>query len=175
MFMDSVGHRQKSRPAFRLFWRIAWIIQAALWLFLIFLIADYRLYEIPATKNYYAAGLEQGFDSLAGIIAAADISWEEARRVRGSDIPKRLNRLQGDSAFNVWLELDEMPSWNSGWGCLKFDRQGRLLWVRRYFISNPPLLAAGYAGGADFSVLRPRLDLRLSREGTGTGQSGGRR
>ncbi|MDR2050206.1 MAG: hypothetical protein LBQ63_00305 [Deltaproteobacteria bacterium] len=179
MFIDSAGRRQKSRPASRLFWRTAWIIQAALWLFLIFLVADYRLYEIPATRNYYAAGLEQGFDSLAGIIAAMDVYWEETRRIRGSDIPERLHRLQGDSAFNVWLELDEMPSWNSGLGCLKFDRQGRLLWVRRYFISKPPLLASRQSGGAEFSVLKPRLDLRPSpapaRINAETNGDGGRR
>ncbi|MCL1915937.1 MAG: hypothetical protein FWG17_04440 [Desulfovibrionaceae bacterium] len=136
----------------RWFWTIAWLFQAALWAFTLFLIADYWLYELPATKNYYTAGLEQGFDGLAGIVAALDPGWEETRSLRGLSVPHRLNRLQGDTIFNVWLERDEMPGWHVGLGQLRFDGEGRLLWVR--------CLQAGEDLGEGFMVIRPRAEVK---------------
>lgn len=148
----------------RLLWRVAWLAQAALWLLLLGVAGARWLYEEPAVRAYYAAGLAQGFDSLAGITAALDPSWEEARAVRGRVGLGRLNRLSGDTLFSVWLDLDEMPGWNSGQASLRFDRPGRLLWVRRYFTASPPDLAVRYPGEAEFPVLRP---LPAFREGRG--------
>jgi len=163
MFVRKESDKGRFRPASRVFWAVAWLAQAALWVFTLFLIADYWLYELPATKNYYAAGLEQGFDGLAGIVAALDPTWEEARQVKGYRIPSRLNRLQAQAVFHVWLEQDELPAWNAGLAGLKFDQQGKLLWVRRYYTAEPPV----YAGFGDksFSVVKPRLDLRQGPQG----------
>ncbi|MCL1889668.1 MAG: hypothetical protein FWF99_04105 [Desulfovibrionaceae bacterium] len=136
----------------RWLWTVAWLFQAALWAFTLFLIADYWLYELPSTKNYYAAGLEQGFDGLAGIIAVMAPGWEETRSLRGLNVPNRLNRLQGDTVFNVWLERDEMPGWHAGLGQLRFDGEGRLLWVRR--------LQGGEDLGEGLMVVRPRTEVK---------------
>lgn len=153
----------------RVLWTGAWLIQAALWLFMVFLIADYWLDEVPATKNYYDAGIEQGFDSLAGIIASLDPAWDDVRSIKSYDIPNRLNRLQGDTIFKVWTELDEMPTWNSGLGGLSFNQQGRLVWVRRYFVATPPVFAASRTGETSFSVIKPKVELR----GSAPRQNGG--
>lgn len=159
--------QQKKHWASRLFWTLAWLVQGVLWLFLLFLVANYWLDEVPATKNYYAAGLEQGFDSLAGIVAAMDPDWTEVSRIKGYSSPMRWNRLQGETIFKVWTEQDELPGWNSGLASLRFDNKGRLVWARRYFVSAPPVYATNRAGDASFPVIKPRTDLRQAGAGGG--------
>ena len=145
---------------FRLLHLVAWSFLGGLWIFILFLMGNHWLAEVPATKRLYEAGLEQGFDALAGIVAAADPTWEKVRSISGRPIGGRLNRLQGDTMFNVWLDQDEVPAWHSGLASLRFDGQGRLVWARRYFSSEPPVLAANPNSGETFPVIKPRLDLR---------------
>ncbi|MDR2502848.1 MAG: hypothetical protein LBD82_00435 [Deltaproteobacteria bacterium] len=165
MFIGGDEKTKRRRFFSKLFWRLAWAVQALLWLALLLLGADYWLYELPASRAYYAAGLEQGFDSLAGIIAAADPSWETTRAVRGRHISQRLSRLQGEAVFSVWLDLDEMPGWHSGLAGLKFDRQGRLVWVSRYYAADPPDMVLSRQGGEAIPVIRPRPELRREKTG----------
>lgn len=138
----------------------AWSILGGLWIFILFIMGNHWLVEVPSTRNLYEAGLEQGFDALAGIISAADPTWDNVRAVSGRPIGRRLNRLQGDTMFDVWLDQDETPGWNSGLASLRFDGNGRLVWARRYFNSEPPVLASKPGIGDTFPVVKPRLDLR---------------
>lgn len=149
-----------ANPVLRVFRFVAWGLLGLLWIFILFLMGNYWLVEVPATRNFYEAGLEQGFDALAGIVAAADPDWESVRGIAGRPIGRRFNRLQGDTMFNVWLDHDEVPGWNSGLGSLRFDSEGRLFWVRRYFSAEPPVTAANPNTGDIFPVVKPRLDLR---------------
>lgn len=139
---------------------VAWGILGGLWIFIIFLMGNHWLVEVPSTRRLYEAGLEQGFDSLAGIVSAIDPSWEKVRSITGRPIGKRLNNLQGDTMFNVWLDQDDAPGWNSGLASLRFDKNGQLVWARRYFNAEPPVFAANPNSGETFPVVKPRLDLR---------------
>lgn len=161
MFLKKPKSNETPRnPALRLLRLSAWAILGGIWAFIIFLMVNHWAVEVPATRNLYEAGLEQGFDSLAGIVAAIDPSWQKVRGVTGRPIGSRLNRLQGDTMFNVWLDQDEVPGWNSGLASLRFDKQGRLEWVRRYYLPENPTVAANPHSGETFPVIRPRLDLR---------------
>lgn len=144
----------------RLFRLAAWGLLGALWLFILFLMGCHWFVVVPATRDFYEAGLEQGFDALAGIVAAADPQWENVRSITGRPVGGRLNRLQGDTMFNVWLDHDEVPGWHSGLAALRFDKDGRLVWARRYFRSEPPVMAANPNTGETFPVVKPRPDLR---------------
>lgn len=116
----------------RVLWGLAWFIQLGLWLLLAFSVLQYWLDTVPLTRSLYAAGLEKGFDGLAGIIASANPSLSQAQVVQGHGSGGRLNRLQGDTSFSVWLDKDNKPSWHSGIAALTFNPSGQLLWVRRY-------------------------------------------
>lgn len=140
--MSGVYERKGGSRFLTFLWVAAWIVQAALWGFLLFVATSFWFYQVPATDDYYAAGLETGFDGLAAIVASAEPDWEEMRAIKGQSPGKDLSRLQGDATFKTWLEQDEEPSWNSGLAKLKFDRNGHLLWVRRY---PPQGLAADMA------------------------------
>lgn len=148
----------------RLFRVMAWGVLGALWAFILFLMGHHWLVEVPATRALYEAGLEQGFDALAGIVAASDPSWNEVRAISGRPAGGRINKLQGDTVFNVWMERDEVPGWNSGLASLRFDKNGRLEWARRYFASEPPVIAANPNTGDTFPVIKPSFDLRRSTQ-----------
>lgn len=158
------GSEAPANHALRVLGLLAWGVLGLLWVFIIFLMGSYWLVEVPATRSLYEAGLEQGFDALAGIVAASDPRWENVRVIAGRHIGSRLNRLQGDTMFNVWLDQDEVSGWNSGLASLRFDTQGRLIWARRYFRSEPPVMAANPNTGETFPVVKPRLDLRREAE-----------
>lgn len=160
----SNSNEQSGNPALRLLNLLAWGILAALWAFIIFLMGNYWLEEVPTTRNMYAAGLEQGFDALSGIVASCDPTWQHVEQIAGRPIGGRLNRLQGDTMFNVWKELDGDPGWHSGLASLRFDQQGRLLWARRYFTATPPVNSINQNTGESFPVVTPRPDLRRQHE-----------
>lgn len=161
MFRSKSNNNETPRnPGMRVLRVVAWGALALLWIFIIFLMGNYWLEEVPATRRMYDAGLEQGFDALAGIVAASDPTWQQVRNITGRPIGGRLNRLQGDTMFNVWHELDGDPAWNSGLASIRFDQQGRLLWVRRYFTATPPVDAVNQNTGEVFPVIKPRVDLR---------------
>lgn len=161
MFLKKTGNKEKTPSSgLRLLRLTAWGILAGLWIFILVMIANYWFVEVPRTKALYEAGLEQGFDALAGIVAASDPTWQNTRSVAGRPVGHRLNRLHGDTMFDVWLEMDEAPGWNSGLASLRFDGQGRLVWARRYFESVPPVAAVNPNTGGSFPVIKPRLDLR---------------
>lgn len=167
MFVKKTGSKDKSSSSgLRLFRIVAWSILACLWIFILAMIGHYWFIEVPRTKALYEAGLEQGFDALAGIVAASDPTWQHAQSVAGRPVGQRLNRLHGDTMFNVWLERDEAPGWHSGLASLRFDSQGRLVWVRRYFEANPPVVALTPNTGQTFPIIKPRLDLRKTAEDT---------
>lgn len=156
----SNANEAPTNPVLLVFYFLAWGILGLFWVFIIFLLGSHWLVEVPATRDLYEAGLEQGFDALAGIVAASDPRWEDVRNIAGRPIGRRLDRLQGDTMFNVWLDQDEVPGWHSGLASLRFDAQGRLVWARRYFASDPPVIAANPGSGETFPVIKPRLDLR---------------
>ena len=160
----SNGNEQTSNPGVRLLKLLAWGALAALWAFILFLMGNYWLEEVPSTRNMYAAGLEQGFDALAGVVASCDPTWQQVEGIAGRPIGGRLNRLQGDTMFNVWKELDSEPGWHSGLAFLRFDQRGRLFWARRYFTPTPPVNAINQNTGESFPVIKPRLDLRRQSE-----------
>lgn len=138
----------------------AWGLLGGVWAFILFLMGNHWLVEVPATRDMYAAGLEQGFDALAGIVAAADPTWNRVHVITGRPVGGRLNRLHGDTMFGVWLDQDEVPGWNSGLASLRFDKSGRLEWARRYYLPEFPVVAANPNTGETFPVIKPRLDLR---------------
>lgn len=160
------SNEKPQNPGLRLLRWTAWAVLGGIWAFIVFLMGNHWLVDVPATRDLYSAGLEQGFDSLAGVVAAIDPSWQSVRAVTGRPIGGRLNRLQGDTMFNVWLDQDDVPGWNSGLASLRFDKQGRLEWARRYYLPENPVVAANPNTGETFPVVRPRLDLR----GPGGGQ-----
>ncbi|MDR2825991.1 MAG: hypothetical protein LBV76_04265 [Deltaproteobacteria bacterium] len=130
MFLKKKG---ESRNVFAcLVWRIIWLVQLALWVFLIFFILHYWVVEVPSIRHYHASGLTQGFDALAGIAASSEPDWDDLGKVSGHAGGNRYTRLQGDSTFTVWYERDELPTWNAGLAKLCYDQTGKLLWVRRY-------------------------------------------
>lgn len=145
---------------FKIFRLAAWGILGGLWVFILFLMGNHWMVEVPETRALYEAGVEQGFDALAGIVASSDPVWADVRNIEGRGVGTRLNRLHGDTMFNVWLDQDEMPGWNSGLASLRFDKQGQLLWARRYFRAEPPSLAINPNTGDSFPVIKPRVDLR---------------
>ncbi|MDR1242376.1 MAG: hypothetical protein LBM00_06310 [Deltaproteobacteria bacterium] len=147
-------------------WRIIWLIQGGLWMCLLLFILHYRIVEVPAMRRYLDSGLRQGFDALAGVLASRDPAWDEVNSVAGHAGGGRYTRLQGDSTFTVWKELDELPTWNAGLAKLCYDQSGKLLWVRRYVAEEEPaqvpsgvLKATEYAenksSGEIFPVIRP--------------------
>jgi len=121
---------------------------------LLFIIAVYWFEEIPAVNDCYNAGLLQGFDGLAGVVASINPSWDEVKHIKGYSGGKRYSFLQGEAVFNVWLDMDIPPSWNSGLASLKFDHAGKLSWVRRYAApERMPAYAADAKTGESFPVV----------------------
>jgi hypothetical protein len=171
----------------RLLWRAAWLLQFLFWGFLIFFLFYHWFVETPTMQGYYDAGLERGFDGLAGVAASLDPTFEELKTVKGRGNANRFTRLTGECFFAVWHELDEMPSWNAGLAKLRFDQDGRLLWVRRYFIAEQnPEFADENTSGARFSIVpswSAREGVRAEKpglianpaHGPATGNSGGGR
>lgn len=149
--------KKDGSPA-RLLWRSAWLLQFLLWGFLIFFLIYHWFVETPTMQGYYDAGVERGFDGLAGVVASLDPTFEEIRPVKGRSNANRFTRLTGESFFAVWHEQDELPSWNAGLARLRFDQEGRLLWVRRYFSPEQnqefsPELHEDKTSGARFPIV----------------------
>jgi hypothetical protein len=169
------GNKDANRSFFAcMAWRIIWLIQGSLWVCLLLFILHYRLVEVPAMRRYLASGLRQGFDALAGVLASREPAWNEVNSVSGHAGGGRYTRLQGDSTFTVWKELDELPTWNAGLAKLCYNRSGKLLWVRRYVTEeeyaqgisgalNTTEYAENKSSGEIFPVIRPR-----ALEGKGT-------
>ena len=157
LFMPRIGSNNDNRnPGFfgRLFWACAWIAQICLWVFLLFIVAIYCFEEIPSVNGCYTAGLPQGFDGLAGVVASINPSWDEVKTIKGHAGGTRYSFLQGETVFNVWLDMDIPPSWNSGLASLKFDQDGKLYWVRRYAApERMPAYAADAKTGESFPVV----------------------
>lgn len=116
----------------RILWRGAWILQGLAWGFLLLFVLHYWIIEVPAVRGYHEAGLADGFDGLAGIVASIDPQLGDLDNIKGRPGGNRFTRLQGDVIFTVWREQDELPTWNAGLARLCFDQSGRLLWARRY-------------------------------------------
>jgi hypothetical protein len=151
----------------RLTWRIIWLVQIVLWLCLLLFILHYWVVEAPAMRRYLDSGLMQGFDALAGVVASSNPSWQHVNEVSGHAGGGRYTRLQGDSTFTVWKELDELPTWNAGLARLCYNQSGKLLWVRRYVPESGPdasevLKKTEYENnqlsGESFPIVRPRLN-----------------
>lgn len=164
----------------RLLWRCAWLLQFLLWGFLLFFLIYHWFIETPTMSGYYEAGAERGFDGLAGVVASLDPAFDDLKNIKGRGNSNRFTRLTGESFFAVWYEQDEMPSWNAGLARLRFDQEGRLLWVRRYFAPEPAAEAApasppdffeDKASGARFPVL-PSWSVREGRGGRALPASG---
>ncbi|MDR2825605.1 MAG: hypothetical protein LBV76_02280 [Deltaproteobacteria bacterium] len=153
----------------RLTWRIIWLVQIVLWLCLLLFILHYWVVEAPALRRYLDSGLMQGFDALAGVVASSNPSWQKVNEVNGHAGGGRYSRLQGDSTFTVWKELDELPTWNAGLARLCYNQSGKLLWVRRYVMedglmsgasegSKMPEYENNQLSGEIFPIIRPRLN-----------------
>lgn len=116
----------------RALWRGAWILQALIWGFLLLFVLHYWVIEVPAVRSYHQAGLTDGFDGLAGIVASIDPQLADLDSIAGHPGGNRFTRLQGDVIFTIWREHDEQPTWNAGLAKLCFDPSGKLIWARRY-------------------------------------------
>ncbi len=143
----------------RILWRAAWGVQALLWLIPLIFFGFYHLVEKPRFTRLEQAGLADGFNGLAGIIASSEPEWDTVREIRGhGSIPLVDTFLDRRMAFNVWLDLDERKGWHSGSAIIQYDKDGRLAWV------------AGSSGGIAASATRAGVPPRAEHGATQTVQ-----